>query len=71
MDLEAQYKEFNAIIQEYNLQEKADELADYVVHPHNNSVVEFAAEFKLPVEKAKIIISFIEQTLKLKESINE
>ncbi|MGM5485217.1 MAG: hypothetical protein ACQEP1_05085 [Nanobdellota archaeon] len=68
MDINEHKKKFDEVIRKYGLEEKADEIADYVLKKGNVEVDEFAKLFNIEVEDAKILLSFIEKGINFRSN---
>jgi len=60
-------KKFLAVIEKYNLADKAEEIANYILKTEKVSAEEFAKLFAIEVDDAHVLISFIEEGIKFKE----
>ena len=58
---------FKQIIKEYHLEDKAEEIAEYVTSKKEFSLKEFAEEFNLKQEDAKHILDTIYKATELRE----
>ncbi|MCB9362109.1 hypothetical protein H6504_01615 [Candidatus Woesearchaeota archaeon] len=59
--------EFKAIIQKYNLQEKVDEITDYIFSKQEIDPKEFATLFAMDAKDAITFLHTIHRGLKFKE----
>jgi len=70
MDIQKHAEEFNRIRKEYHLDndEKAEEVAQFLVNNKTTSSKEFSKLFNIPEKDAIIFLSFIGEGIKFRES---
>ena len=67
MDIAEHKKKFEKVIEKYNLADKAEEVAKYILKHQDVSVKEFSTLFAMEEEDAKVFLSFIDVGIKFKE----
>jgi hypothetical protein len=69
MDIKKHGDEFKRIVAKYSLEEKADEIAEFLTKNHGAKVApkEFASLFMMEEEDAVILLTFIERGISFRQ----
>ena len=68
MNVEEHAKAFREIISRHKLEDKAEEISEYLIKSKGLKVGEFASKYNLNDEEAFIILTFVEKGIKWRES---
>lgn len=68
MNVEEHAKAFREIIEKHKLEDKAEEIAKFLISTQGIKVGEFAKKYGLNDEEAFIILTFVEKGIKWRES---
>jgi len=69
-DLSKEKEEFLRVVKKYKLdeEEKAQEIANYLTKKEKINLVEFATDFNISQEDAKVFLEFVKKGIDFKES---
>jgi hypothetical protein len=68
MDIEKHKSEFDRVVEEYGLAEKAEEIAGFLLKKSEITAEEFATFFAMTEHDAEIFLSFIEKGVRFREN---
>ncbi len=68
MDIEKLKAEFGRVIEKYDLAEKAEEIANFLLKKNEITAEEFATFFAMTEDDADIFLTFIEKGIRFREN---